>query len=66
VTLLQAAVARGEIGPLDTVFAAEQFMTMLLAGPQRRSLGLGVALTEEQTIVWRDQVIRLFLGGITA
>jgi AcrR family transcriptional regulator len=37
-TLLGRAIARGDLPPHDTAFAAEQFMNMLLAGPQRRAL----------------------------
>jgi len=64
VTLLRAAVAHGEVAEHDSTFAAEQFMAMLLSGPQRRALGLGVALDAEQTIAWRNKAIRLFLGGL--
>lgn len=64
--LLRAAVARGEIEDHDTIFSAEQFMHLLLAGPQRRALGLGDALGIEQTIAWRDKTICLFLGGLNS
>ncbi len=64
--LLQAAIVRGEVADHDTVFAAEQFMHLLLAGPQRRALGLGEELDNEQTSAWRDKTIRLFLGGLNS
>jgi AcrR family transcriptional regulator len=66
VALLRAAVARGEVVDHDTVFAAEQFLHLLLAGPQRRALGLGEELGAEQTIAWRDKTIGLFLGGLNS
>jgi AcrR family transcriptional regulator len=62
--LLRAAVARGEVVDHDTVFSSEQFMHLLLAGPQRRALGLGEELGTEQTLAWRDKTICLFLGGL--
>jgi TetR/AcrR family transcriptional regulator, mexJK operon transcriptional repressor len=65
-SLLRAAVARGEVADHDTVFAAEQFMHLLLAGPQRRALGLGEELAAEQTLAWRDKTICLFLGGLNS
>lgn len=64
--ILRSAVARGEIAEHDTLFAAEQFMHLLLAGPQRRALGLGEALDAAQMTAWRDRTIRLFLGGLNS
>ncbi|HVY17042.1 MAG TPA: TetR/AcrR family transcriptional regulator [Rhodopila sp.] len=64
--LLQAAVARGECPSHDTVFASEQYMHLLLAGPQRRALGLGPAMGSAEGTVWRDNTIRLFLGGLNS
>lgn len=64
--LLDAAVARREVAPHDSGFAAEQFMTMLLSGPQRRALGLGIALDAAGMAAWRDRVIGLFLGGLNS
>jgi AcrR family transcriptional regulator len=64
--LLDRAVARGEIPAQDTMFAAEQFMDMLLAGPQRRALGLGVRLDADQARVWLDRTVLLFLGGVNS
>jgi TetR/AcrR family transcriptional regulator, mexJK operon transcriptional repressor len=62
--LLDQAVERGEMPHQDTANAAEQFMHLLLAGPQRRALGLGPKLTPEQLEAWRTNAIRLFLHGI--
>jgi AcrR family transcriptional regulator len=64
--LLNSAIARGEVADHDTVFTAEQFMHLLLAGPQRRALGLGEEFGDEQTSAWRDKTIRLFLGGLNS
>lgn len=62
--LLDQAVAQGELPAQDTAYAAEQFLHLLLAGPQRRALGLGSPLDAQQTWVWRDRAVRLFLRGI--
>jgi TetR/AcrR family transcriptional repressor of mexJK operon len=62
--LLDRAIARGILPPRDTAFVAEQFLHLVLAGPQRRALGLGLALDERQTLVWRKAAVALFLTGI--
>jgi AcrR family transcriptional regulator len=63
-TLLDRAVAQGTLPPQDTVFAAEQFLHLVLAGPQRRALGLGRPLDEQHTNVWRKAAVALFLSGV--
>ena len=62
--LLEQAVASRAIPPLDTAFAAEQFLHLVLAGPQRRAMGLGPALDPAQIHVWRKSAVTLFLSGI--
>ena len=62
--ILARAVAAGRLPPGDMAFAAEQFLHLLLAGPQRRALGLGPKLDEQQTLVWRERSVALFLSGI--
>ncbi len=62
--LLDRAIARGDLPPQDTTFAAEQFLNLLLTGPQRRSLGLGPALDNDQLRLWRDNAVTIFLSGI--
>jgi AcrR family transcriptional regulator len=62
--ILSRAVAAGRLPPGDMAFAAEQFLHLLLAGPQRRALGLGSKLDEHQTLVWRETSVALFLSGI--
>ena len=64
--MLRDGIARGQVDEHDTIFAAEQFLHLLLSGPQRRALGLGSALDAEQTIVWRNKTIHLFLGGLNS
>jgi AcrR family transcriptional regulator len=62
--LLERAVARGELAQQDTLFAAEQFLHLVLAGPQRRALGLGQPLDDQQRQQWRNASVGLFLTGI--
>ena len=62
--LLDRAIARGALPPQDTAFAAEQFLNLLLTGPQRRALGLGAPLASVQIQQWRDAAVALFLFGI--
>lgn len=63
-SLLDKAIERGELPKQDAIFAAEQFMHLILDGPQRRALGLGPRLTAEQTIAWRRAALALFLSGV--
>jgi TetR/AcrR family transcriptional regulator, mexJK operon transcriptional repressor len=62
--LLDRAVAHGILPKQDTLFAAEQFLHLVVAGPQRRALGLGRPLDEQQTQAWRKATVALFLSGI--
>jgi AcrR family transcriptional regulator len=62
--LLDRAVAGGVLPKQDTAFAAEQFLHLLLAGPQRRALGLGRPLDGQQIDDWRQASVRLFLSGV--
>jgi TetR/AcrR family transcriptional regulator, mexJK operon transcriptional repressor len=61
--LLQRMIEAGEAPAVDTIFAAEQFMHLVLAGPQRRALGLGPKLDSGQTETWRKAAVALFLRG---
>jgi TetR/AcrR family transcriptional repressor of mexJK operon len=44
-------------------FAAEQFLHMLVALPQRRIIGLGVPMTLRELDAWADDAVKLFLNG---
>jgi AcrR family transcriptional regulator len=48
---------------LDPLFAAEQFLTMLTAGPQRRALGMGRPWHTDELLRWADQTVTLFMIG---
>lgn len=62
--LLDRAVVRGDLPARDTTLAAEQFLHLVLAGPQRRALGLGRPLDDRQTQVWGQKAVALFLSGV--
>lgn len=64
--LLDRAITQGVLPPRDTVFAAEQFLHLVLAGPQRRALGLGPKLDEQQVQAWRQASVALFIRGIAS
>ena len=61
--LLRREVSAGSLSISDTEFAADQFIFMLVAGPQRRALGLGVAMTEGELDAWSRDTVGLFLNG---
>jgi len=44
-------------------FAAEQFLHMLVSGPQRRALGLGTPMAGEALDAWARDAVDLFLNG---
>jgi AcrR family transcriptional regulator len=60
---LEARIARGEMGAVDAQFAAEQFILMVVTGPQRRALGLGTPLSSAALREWIDDTVELFLRG---
>jgi AcrR family transcriptional regulator len=62
--LLDRAIGQQILAPVDTYFAAEQFFHLILAGPQRRALGLGPKLDEQQIEVWRKSSVALFVSGL--
>jgi len=61
--ILKRAVIAGKLRVVDTEFAAEQFMELVLAIPQRRALGLGTPMTEAQLACWVKDAVSLFLNG---
>jgi TetR/AcrR family transcriptional repressor of mexJK operon len=44
-------------------FAAEQFLHMLVALPQRRTMGLGVPMRPRELELWAHNAVSLFLDG---
>ena len=52
-------------GVSDPIWAAEQFMALVLSIPQRRGLGLGSPLDTAGQEVWARQAVDLFLDGLS-
>jgi TetR/AcrR family transcriptional regulator, mexJK operon transcriptional repressor len=44
-------------------FAADQFLIMVVALPQRRAMGFGGSMTPKELNTWADNVVSLFLNG---
>lgn len=45
------------------VFAAQQFLHMVISWPQRRAMGLGKPMTSVELDAWAGNVVNLFLNG---
>ena len=56
-------IAAGEMRRMDSRFAAEQFILMVVTGPQRRALGLGGPLGAGELAHWIAESVGLFLEG---
>jgi TetR/AcrR family transcriptional repressor of mexJK operon len=52
-------------GIADPIWAAEQFMALVLSVPQRRGLGLGSPLDSAAQAAWSEQTVDLFLNGLS-
>jgi AcrR family transcriptional regulator len=63
---LEHLIAKGEIRPIDPRFAAEQFILMVVSGPRRRAIGLGVPATDAELDAWVAATVTLFLDGCRA
>ncbi len=61
--LLQKEVDEGRMKLPNPAFAAEQFLLMIVAVPQRRAMGLGKPMTPRELDVWADATVELFLNG---
>jgi len=61
--LLQKEAATGCLKISNAAFAAEQFLQMVVAIPQRRTMGLGKPMTPRELDAWADATVELFLNG---
>jgi len=61
--LLREANRQGRIHGVDPHFAAEQFIALVLTGPQRRALGFADPLDEAARHGWARRSVALFLDG---
>ncbi len=64
--LAEIFAREAELGTLavgDPRFAAEQFVNLVIAGPRRRALGLGPAMSAAELEAWARRSVALFLDG---
>jgi AcrR family transcriptional regulator len=64
--LLEREAAAGRIVASDCGFVATQFLYMVIALPQRRALGGGVAMTAKERDAWVRNTVNLLLNGCRA
>jgi TetR/AcrR family transcriptional regulator, mexJK operon transcriptional repressor len=62
--LLQRELPKIKLSPENQLFAAQQFIYMLVAVPQRRATGFGSPMTAAELEVWAGNAVILFLGGL--
>ncbi|MBV8940061.1 MAG: TetR/AcrR family transcriptional regulator [Alphaproteobacteria bacterium] len=53
----------GNLMPDAALFAAEQFLQMMVSLPQRRALGLGTPMNPARLDAWVADTVRFFLDG---
>ncbi len=67
ITLIASVLAReakeGRLKLDDPVFAAQQFLQMVIVLPQRRAMGLGAPMSKRELTEWPSKVVDLFLNG---
>jgi TetR/AcrR family transcriptional regulator, mexJK operon transcriptional repressor len=61
--LLQREVTAARLPATAAQFAAVQFLQMVIASPQRRALGRGLAMGEPEMDRWAKETVSLFLNG---
>jgi len=61
--VLERDVKAGRIKLDDAVFAARQFLQIVVAVPQRRAMGLGAPMSKREIAEWPRKVTDLFLNG---
>ena len=65
-SVLEGGIREGSIAlndPINPIFAAQQFLHMVVAVPQRRAMGLGSPMSTSETEAWPRDVVELFLNG---
>ncbi len=61
--LLERELPQVKVGLKNRAFAAQQFIHMVAAVPQRRAMGYGAPLSAAELDAWAIDVVALFLGG---
>jgi TetR/AcrR family transcriptional regulator, mexJK operon transcriptional repressor len=64
--LLKREAEAGHLKLDDPVFAAQQFLQMVIGLPQRRAMGLGAPMSKRELTAWSRDVVHLFLNGCRA
>ena len=62
--LLARFPAGARLSPERRMFAAEQFLLLVVSGPRRRALGLGRPFDPAGLATWAERSVALFLNGI--
>jgi TetR/AcrR family transcriptional repressor of mexJK operon len=61
--LLEREAKAGRLKLDNPVFAAQQFLQMVIGLPQRRAMGLGAPMTARELGAWPRDVVHLFVNG---
>ena len=61
--VLEREARAGNLTLDNSTFAAQQFLHMVIALPQRRGMGLGTPMTSAEVDAWACDVVNLFLNG---
>ncbi|HZI84098.1 MAG TPA: TetR/AcrR family transcriptional regulator [Casimicrobiaceae bacterium] len=61
--VLEREARAGKLALDNPTFAAQQFLYMIIALPQRRAMGFGAAMTSAELDAWARDVVNLFLNG---
>jgi len=61
--VLEREARAGNLSPGNARFAAQQFLHMLIAVPQRRAMGLGTPMTSAEVEAWARDTVNLYLNG---
>jgi TetR/AcrR family transcriptional repressor of mexJK operon len=62
--LLSRELPKVKLSPENEVFAAQQFIYMVVTIPQRAAVGFGKPMTASELDAWADKVVTLFLDGL--
>ena len=61
--ILEREVRARKLALDNPTFAAQQFLYMIIALPQRRAMGFGAPMTSAEIDAWARDVVNLFLNG---
>src|SRR5690348_5796878 len=61
--ILDREIRAGNLALDNPTFAAQQFLYMIIALPQRRAMGFGAPMTSAELDAWARDVVNLFLNG---